>query len=118
MNVQRLHTHTTVMPWIMSGVLITGLLPASRASAQARPGSAIFGIYCASCHGISAKGDGPLASEMRNRPADLTQIAKQNGGSFPAAQVARIIDRSSPVKGHGGKDMPIWAMSLRNQPPT
>jgi mono/diheme cytochrome c family protein len=94
----------------MAGVLTTGLL-ASSAGAQPRPtpsGSALFSTYCATCHGSSAKGDGPLASEMKNRPADLTQIAKRNGGTFPAVQVARTIDGRSPVKGHGGRDMPVW----------
>jgi mono/diheme cytochrome c family protein len=118
MKVYRLHTLTTVVRWIMAGALITGLLPGSRASAQGRPGSATFGIYCGSCHGTSAKGDGPLASQMKNRPADLTQTAKRNGGSFPTEQVARIIDGRSPVKGMAGKTCRSGAMSLRNQPPT
>jgi hypothetical protein len=45
---------------------------------------------------------------MRTRPADLTGIARRNGGTFPADQVARIIDGRDPVKGHGGGDMPVW----------
>jgi len=71
-------------------------------------GSAIFENYCAACHGRSARGDGPLADSLKTRPADLTLIAKRNGGSFPADQVTRIIDGRNPVKGHGGGDMPIW----------
>ena len=41
---------------------------------------------CASCHGNDAKGDGPIADQLKIRPADLTQLAKKNGGlsaSFP-----------------------------------
>jgi hypothetical protein len=45
---------------------------------------------------------------MTRKPADLTQIAKRNGGVFPAEQVALIIDGRRPVKGHGGGDMPVW----------
>lgn len=93
---------------VFAGVCI-GLVSAGEAGAQARPnGAATFGNYCATCHGTSAKGDGPLASALKIRPADLTQIAKRNGGTFPATQVARIIDGRSAMKGHGGGDMPIW----------
>jgi hypothetical protein len=49
-----------------------------------------------------------MASLMNTTPADLTQIAKRSGGSFPAEQVTRIIDGRRPVKGHGGGEMPVW----------
>ena len=71
-------------------------------------GAAIFEAYCATCHGTSGKGDGPLASALRTRPADLTLIATRNKGTFPADQVAQIIDGRKPVAGHGGGDMPAW----------
>jgi mono/diheme cytochrome c family protein len=49
-----------------------GLLAVATASAQsaAAPavGRATFGIYCASCHGTSAKGDGVLASILTPKP--------------------------------------------------
>ncbi|MGE0360844.1 MAG: cytochrome c [Vicinamibacterales bacterium] len=71
-------------------------------------GDYLFRTYCASCHGTSAKGDGPLAASLRQRPADLTEIARRNKGVFPTEQVHRIIDGRQPVKGHGGPDMPVW----------
>lgn len=81
-------------------------------------GREVFRLYCASCHGTSAKGDGPVASSLTVRPADLTQIARRNAGKFDAAQVARTIDGRSPVKGHGGGDMPVWgdAFQRSNDP--
>jgi mono/diheme cytochrome c family protein len=71
-------------------------------------GDYLFRTYCASCHGASARGDGPLADSMRTRPSDLTEIAKRNKGVFPRDQVFRIIDGRQGVKGHGGADMPVW----------
>lgn len=68
----------------------------------------LFNSYCATCHGTSAKGDGPMASSLKVRPADLTMIAARNGGVFNADQVAQIIDGRNPVKGHGGGQMPVW----------
>ncbi|MEW6322369.1 MAG: cytochrome c [Acidobacteriota bacterium] len=87
--------------------LVVWLVPIA-ASAQTFDGGDQFRTYCAVCHGDDLKGTGPLASSMRTRPADLTAIAKANGGTFPADQVYRTIDGRNPVKGHGGPDMPVW----------
>ena len=75
---------------------------------QAVAGGEVFRTYCAACHGTSARGDGPLASSMTRKPADLTAIAKRNGGVFPSELVFRTIDGTNPVRGHGGPDMPVW----------
>lgn len=75
---------------------------------DAYPGAALFRTYCASCHGPLAKGDGPLAGQLRIRPPDLTLIAGRNKGKWDGGSVARTIDGREPVKGHGGPDMPVW----------
>ena len=75
---------------------------------QSVAGGELFRTYCAVCHGTSARGDGPLASSMTRRPADLTEIATRNGGLFPSELVFRTIDGKKPVRGHGGPDMPVW----------
>jgi universal stress protein A len=75
---------------------------------QTTPGAEVFRTYCAACHGTAARGDGPLASSMNRKPANLTEIAKRNGGVFPSDLVFRTIDGRQPVRGHGGPDMPVW----------
>jgi hypothetical protein len=45
---------------------------------------------------------------MTRKPADLTEIARRNGGVFPTELVYRTIDGKNPVRGHGGPDMPVW----------
>lgn len=72
-------------------------------------GAELYRTYCAVCHGDTARGDGPLAGSMSRKPADLTEIAKRNGGVFPSELVFRTIDGKKPVRGHGGPDMPVWA---------
>jgi mono/diheme cytochrome c family protein len=89
-------------------VVLAGPMAAAQAPAALPSGSATFRLYCASCHGTSAKGDGPLASSMTRKPANLTEIAKRNGGVFSADQVARTIDGRNAPRGHGGGDMPVW----------
>jgi len=75
---------------------------------QSTPGAEVYRTYCASCHGPSARGDGPLAATMTKKPANLTEIAKRNGGVFPSDLVFRTIDGRNKVRGHGGPDMPEW----------
>lgn len=70
-------------------------------------GAYYFKSYCASCHGVAAKGDGPLAANLRRKPADLTGIVKRNNGSYPAERIYQIIDGRTKLPGHGG-DMPVW----------
>jgi nucleotide-binding universal stress UspA family protein/mono/diheme cytochrome c family protein len=79
---------------------------------QSVPGAEFFRTYCAACHGDSARGDGPLAASMKRKPANLTEIARRNGGEFPSDLVFRTIDGSQPVRGHGGPDMPAWGDAL------
>jgi mono/diheme cytochrome c family protein len=81
--------------------------------AESISGSDLYRTYCAVCHGRSGKGDGPLAANMKTRPPDLTLFAQNNGGTFPAALVTRIIDGRNPMPGHGGRDMPIWADAFK-----
>ncbi len=88
--------------------------PASQSPAQAVSGSYTFKTYCATCHGVDGKGDGPLAESLRFTPPDLTLIAKRNGGEFPAEKIQRIVDGRNPMKGHGGPDMPVWGDAFRN----
>jgi len=76
-------------------------------------GDALFKTYCGSCHGKSAKGDGPLADSLRFRPPDLTLIAKRNKGKFDTDKVYRIVDGREPVKSHGGPDMPVWGDAFK-----
>ncbi len=72
-----------------------------------------FEIACMSCHGIEGRGDGSQANSLKRRPADLTQIAKSNGGIFPSKRVAEIIDGRASVAAHGARDMPVWGDRYR-----
>lgn len=77
-------------------------------------GSSLYRTYCASCHGLEAKGDGPIAEHLRVRPSDLTQINKRHEGKFPTEEVHKIVDGRQPVRGHGGGDMPVWGDAFKN----
>lgn len=55
--------------------------------AQTAQGAQIYAQYCVTCHGSSATGDGPIASQLPTPPADLTRLAAANAGRFPMEQV-------------------------------
>lgn len=76
-------------------------------------GKAMFTSYCAACHGPAGKGDGPAASELKVAPADLTQLAKNNNGKFPADHVRSILDFGAKAPAHGTNDMPVWGTLFR-----
>lgn len=76
-------------------------------------GVEMFRTWCASCHGVQGKGDGPAAAALKKPPADLTQLAKRNGGKFPTEKVRDYIDGAKAVAAHGSRDMPVWGSFFR-----
>lgn len=79
-------------------------------------GAKIFREHCASCHGATGVGNGPLASQLRHAPPDLTQFTKRNGGMFPSERVKRIID-GRDVPSHGDREMPVWGDTFKRASP-
>ncbi len=72
-------------------------------------GPDLFHAHCAACHGIEGKGNGPAASSLKTKPADLTVLAKNNGGKFPVERVKRFISGDDPtLTSHGSREMPVW----------
>jgi len=71
-------------------------------------GPDLFRAHCAPCHGTDAKGDGPIAPALKATVADLTVLAKENGGQFPSARVRRIITGDHVLASHGSREMPVW----------
>ena len=92
--------------------LSAGMAPRGPIAPQQDPAAArgqqLFRTHCATCHGTTGHGDGPLAQYLRVRPADLTGFAFRNKGVFPAEAVHRAIDGRQMVRLHGDPAMPIW----------
>lgn len=75
--------------------------------------------YCSSCHGKNGMGDGPLAANMKDKPADLTAITHYYKGKFPTKVIRQAIsgtatDRTN-AQFHGPVDMPVWGKVFRDQ---
>src|SRR5689334_641388 len=64
-------------------------------------GAELFRHYCASCHGKSGEGDGPVAPFFKLNPPDLTRMSRRSGGTFPAERARQIIDGREKILPHG-----------------
>jgi hypothetical protein len=106
-------TRTLVVASLVAGAALA--LHASVAQAEDSPNKEAFVRLCGSCHGPGGKGNGVLSGVLKQKPADLTQIAKNNGGTFPAQKVMRFIDGTTDVRAHGNPDMPVWGEVLKEQ---
>ena len=107
---------------LAAGILLLAGVPLTASDADTEPdprqvlverGEFLYGIYCANCHGEAARGDGPLVTELKTRPSDLTLLSARNGGVFPFAEVYDTIDGRESVTGHGQREMPVWGFAFQ-----
>jgi mono/diheme cytochrome c family protein len=102
------------MPWARNRIfwfLLLSLLTSTAAhatSSEITRGHTLYLQYCASCHGPTAEGDGPVANALTTPPANLRRLSERFGSPLPEDQVARYIDGRVEVKAHGPRDMPVW----------
>ena len=76
-------------------------------------GAYLYRAFCATCHGETGKGDGPVAELADRRPSDLTVLARHQGGTYPRERVIRILENAEPLPGHEPPAMPNWRNVLR-----
>jgi len=98
-----------------AALLATACLPASafaQRTARVDFGKAEFEARCASCHGKSGKGNGPLVEFLRRSPPDLTLLARNNGGILPLDRLYQSVTGDG-VAAHGPRDMPVWGQAYR-----
>ena len=111
---------------VVVGCLVTigvAAISAGQSSRQGEPrrlviesmtGEDSFMFYCAPCHGLSGKGDGPVARSLKTPPPDLTALTKRYGGMFPRADVVSFVAGvSGRLPTHGPSDMPVWGPIFR-----
>jgi mono/diheme cytochrome c family protein len=96
--------------WLLVLMLLwsAGEIPASAGSKQVAGGRALYLEYCASCHGVTAEGDGPIARSLITPPANLRRLGERFGNPLPEDRIARYIDGRAEVRAHGPRDMPVW----------
>lgn len=76
-------------------------------------GADLYRSYCASCHGQTARGDGPAGAALKVPAPDLTALARRNGGRFPDGHVYQVIEWGGAIASHGSRKMPVWGVAFR-----
>lgn len=100
-----------VHEWIIGVILVLSAVSGFSTSTQAdeiAEGRTYFVRYCASCHGLTADGRGPVAKVLQSPPTDLRRLGERYGMPLPADRIARFIDGRESVPAHGERDMPVW----------
>lgn len=83
------------------------LLSSSAFAQDAATGATLYQKHCATCHGVEATGQGPMAGVLLIKPANLGTLSRDNGGVFPTARVVARIDGRDPLVSHGSP-MPVY----------
>ena len=102
---------------LLRSAISAALLCMSSAAVQAQEenpnagvsGEGDFNMYCASCHGEDAKGNGPKSFGLSKPAPDLTQLTARYG-SFPRDMLIRTVDGREAIAGHMDREMPVWGV--------
>jgi cytochrome c553 len=112
----------TILSIAIASALLSIGLPAQEKKIEVVPikktftasGIENYKAYCAVCHGVAGKGDGPAASALKAPPSDLTMLAVHNKGKFPSNRVRAIMTGQEKVAAHGTSEMPTWGPLFRS----
>jgi hypothetical protein len=98
----RLHRDMAIGLLVITGLAGTGCVR----STPPPDGRTLYVRYCASCHGLGGRGDGPVAGGLKSVPTDLTALARHGG--FDEQRLLAVIDGVREVQIHGPREMPVW----------
>ena len=64
-------------------------------------GKQMYTTYCAVCHGVDGKGNGPAAAALKDPPTNLVQLSRDNGGKFPDTHIYSVLQFGMENPAHG-----------------
>ncbi len=78
----------------------------------ATSGKQMYANYCAPCHGVDGRGQGPVSTALKTPPIDLTVLARNNHGRFPDSHIVSVLENGAELASHGTPEMPVWGPIL------
>jgi len=81
-------------------------IPNTALAQTAEVGAELYEKHCAVCHGLEARGNGPLAPALLLQPPALRDLTKRHD-DFPMTLVITRIDGRDPLVSHGSP-MPVY----------
>jgi len=100
-------TCAALLGWVLSSTA-----SAQNRSAYVVKGEKMFNKYCAACHGLTARGEGPVAKSLKGNLPDLT-LLQGPGEKFPFYKVQTAVDGENAIDSHGSREMPVWGTVFR-----
>jgi mono/diheme cytochrome c family protein len=96
--------------------LATLISPAVALAGDAAAGKVTFNMFCATCHGESGKGDGPVGAVLNPHPRDFTKgefkfDTDGDGKAGTDADLFNVITNGAGKYG-GSQQMAAWGGSL------
>jgi mono/diheme cytochrome c family protein len=75
-------------------------------------GKVMYANYCAMCHGLDGRGNGPVAIKLIRPPSDLTLQSRNNHGRYPQVHIAGVLEYGARTPAHEPALMPVWGPIL------
>ena len=99
------------MVWKLPAILANVMLSSNTFADYSKSfdGYRIFRTNCFVCHGLDGTGNGPLASKLETKPADLTNNDRL--GKKSDRELFKIIEGKAP-HGQVSSDMPQWGLTI------
>lgn len=79
-----LNRKTLLLTVVSGSIMLSGLSAMAGGKGDAKAGKKVFETNCASCHGLTGKGDGAVASALNPKPRNFVE-AKFKYGSDDAS---------------------------------
>lgn len=96
------------LSFICAIVLLGWNVAAGAADYVAMSAQELYVRFCASCHGVTGRGDGPVADSLNVEVPDLTLTARRAKGVYTRDRIERVIDGRHIIAAHGTRTMPVW----------
>jgi mono/diheme cytochrome c family protein len=111
----RMHTMIRMLAGWLVAIIFGWMSTVEPLASEVDAGKELFLKYCASCHGVEAKGNGPVSGDLAVKVPDLTLLRSRNKGIYPTDRVMSSIDGSRLVRAHGDRKMPVWGEIFRRE---
>jgi len=94
------------------GLLLLPLLALASTALAAPNGKVTFETYCAACHGLQGRGDGPASASLQPKPRNFTDQTWWEGRENAA--IVAVVTKGGAANGLSPL-MPAWGGALKDK---
>lgn len=100
--------------WLAGGLVVAGIVAAVNRTGAGDPdkGKENYRDFCVPCHGVSGKGDGPMAANLPTKPRNFTDGASMN--ALSDEHLFKVIKEGGAAVGKS-PTMPAWGKQMTDE---